>query len=102
MINKFTVKPRQITDWMGNIRKTWCGPYVSALAVLTGTDYEFAYRRLKQIRRKDRLAGVTNRNMMSAFKELKVKYKHTKLDKEKSWQIISTMIWHQTKSIWFR
>ena len=42
MINKFTVKPRQITDWMGNIRKTWCGPY--ALAVLTGTDYEFAYR----------------------------------------------------------
>ena len=54
---------------MGNIRKTWCGPY--ALAVLTGTDYEFAYRRLKQIRRKDRLAGVTNKNMMSKIQRVK-------------------------------
>ena len=27
MINKFTVKPRQITDWMGNIRKTWYWSY---------------------------------------------------------------------------
>jgi len=81
MINKFTVKPRQITDWMGNIRKTWCGPY--ALAVLTGTHYEFAYRTLKEIRRKRSTAGVTNKNMMSAFKNLNVKYKHTKLDKRK-------------------
>ena len=33
MINKFTIKPKtRLQDWMGNIRKTWCGPY--ALAVL--------------------------------------------------------------------
>ena len=50
MINKFTVKPRQITDWMGNIRKTWCGPY--ALAVLKETDYEFAYKEIKTDQKK--------------------------------------------------
>ena len=38
---------------------------------------------IKTDQKKRSTAGVTNRNMMSAFKELKVKYKHTKLDKRK-------------------
>ena len=51
---------------------------------LQETDYELLTRRLKQIEEKIDLEGVTNKkNMMSAFKELKVKYKHTKLDKKK-------------------
>ena len=47
MIEKHTPQRRPVTDWLGNPRKTWCGPY--AVATVCGMQYEPSYRLLKKM-----------------------------------------------------
>ena len=49
-MEKHTPTRRAITDWIGNQRKTWCGPY--AIAVVCGQDYEHSYQTAKSVRGK--------------------------------------------------
>jgi len=85
MTNKFTVKKRQITDWLGNTRKTWCGPY--ALAVIGKTDYEYAYKMCKEVRRKRSTAGITNSDFTAVAHHMGIKshWRKTESVKLKTW-----------------
>ena len=56
-MEKHTPNRREITDWIGNVRKTWCGPY--AIATVCGIGYEPAYRMAKQVRGKRHAKGIT-------------------------------------------
>lgn len=76
---KHTPSRRQVTDRLGNLRKTWCGPY--ALAVVAGKTYEFAYQMLKQIRGKRHACGVYNTNMDKAFGFCGLKAEFVKAEK---------------------
>lgn len=70
-MEKHTPNRREITDWIGNKRITWCGPY--AIATVCGTSYEPAYQMAKRVRGKRHAKGITNSNLESACKALGVK-----------------------------
>ena len=70
-MEKHTPNRRAITDWIGNSRKTWCGPY--AIAVVCGTSYEPAYQVAKKVRGKRHAKGITNTDLMKSCKALGVK-----------------------------
>lgn len=81
MIEKHTPQRRPVTDWLGNPRKTWCGPY--AVATVCGMQYEPSYRLLKKIRGKRHAKGVTMQNIVTACEQLNAKPKFTKLEKRR-------------------
>ena len=85
-MTKHTPARREITDWIGNKRSTWCGPY--AVAVVTGLQYEDTYKALKKIRGKRSTAGVTMKNMMTACSKFGVKTERTELEKRKKLNIL--------------
>ena len=68
MENKHNPNAREITDWIGNSRITWCGPF--SVATVAGIKYEPAYQTLKMIRGKRHCKGVTNSNIAKACKQL--------------------------------
>lgn len=70
-MEKHTPNRRAITDWIGNSRKTWCGPY--AIATVCGTEYEPAYQVAKRVRGKRHAKGITNTDLMKSCKALGVK-----------------------------
>lgn len=72
-MEKHTPTRRAITDWIGNQRKTWCGPY--AIAVVCGQDYEHSYQTAKIIRGKRHAKGITNNDLQKSCKALGVKGK---------------------------
>ena len=77
---KHTPNRREITDWIGNQRITWCGPY--ALAVVAGCTYEKAYQTVKHIRRKRHCKGITVKNFVSGCKALGIKTEYKKLERK--------------------
>ena len=79
-MTKHTPKRRQITDWVGKQRKTWCGPY--AIAVVCGTEYEPAYQVAKAVRGKRHAKGITVTQMIKSCKKLGVTGVNKKLDKK--------------------
>jgi len=79
IMDKFKPNHREITDWIGNQRITWCGPY--SVATVAGTSYERAYQTLKLIRGKRHCKGVSNANIAAACKKLGIKGKWKKLEK---------------------
>ena len=72
-MTKHTPQRRAITDWMGNQRKTWCGPY--AIATVCGTDYEPAYQMAKAVRRKRHAKGITRTDLEDSCYALNVRGK---------------------------
>ena len=78
-MEKFAPKEREITDWVGKKRITWCGPY--SVATVSGKSYEQAYQTLRGIRGKRHCKGVSNSDIEMACKKLGVKGKWTKLEK---------------------
>tara|TARA_R100000654_G_scaffold32767_2_gene57799 strand:- start:323 stop:820 length:498 start_codon:yes stop_codon:yes gene_type:complete len=78
-MTKHTPNRREITDWIGNKRTTWCGPY--AIATVCGTSYEPAYQMAKRVRGKRHAKGITCNNLEKACKLLGVKGKWHTLEK---------------------
>ena len=70
-MEKHTPTRRAITDWMGNQRKTWCGPY--AIAVVCGQNYEHSYQTAKALRGKRHAKGISNTDLLRSCKALGVK-----------------------------
>ena len=82
MENKHNPKAREITDWIGNSRITWCGPF--SVATVAGVKYEPAYQTLKMIRGKRHCKGVSKSNITKACQRFGVDPKYTALKKAKS------------------
>jgi hypothetical protein len=78
-MEKFTPTGREITDWIGNKRITWCGPY--SVATVCGKSYEEAYQLLRKIRGKRHAKGVSNGNIKDACNKLGVKGEWKHLEK---------------------
>ena len=78
-MEKHTPSRRAITDWMGNMRKTWCGPY--AIATVCGIDYEPAYRMAKKVRNKRHAKGITCSDFDKSCKAFGVTGKWNTLEK---------------------
>ena len=91
-MDKFKPNHREITDWIGNQRITWCGPY--SVATVAGTSYERAYQTLKLIRGKRHCKGVSNANIASACKKLGIKGKWKKLEKRTKLESRVTILGH--------
>ena len=81
MENKHNPKAREITDWIGNSRITWCGPF--SVATVAGVKYEPAYQTLKMIRGKRHCKGVTKSNITKACQRFGVDPKYTALKKRR-------------------
>ena len=81
MENKHNPKAREITDWIGNSRITWCGPF--SVATVAGIKYEPAYQTLKMIRGKRHCKGVTIKNITKACQRFGVDPKYTALKKRR-------------------
>ncbi len=80
-MTKHNPEERAITDWVGNKRITWCGPF--AIATVCGTKYETAYRTVRAIRGKRHAKGVTATDIKKSCTKLGVKGKWTNLPKRK-------------------
>ena len=78
-MTKHTPQRRAITDWMGNQRKTWCGPYANA--TVSGTDNEPAYQMAKAVRRKRHAKGITRTDLEDSCYALNVRGKWRELEK---------------------
>jgi hypothetical protein len=78
-MEKHTPARRAITDWMGNIRKTWCGPY--AVATVCGTEYEPAYQVAKRARGKRHAKGITMTDLKKSCRRLGVKGEWISIEK---------------------
>ena len=78
-MDKIVPKTRQVTNWRGEWRRTWCGPYV--VAVVCGIEYEPAYQILKNLLKKRHAKGVTNSDINAACRYFGVKVKWTKMAK---------------------
>ena len=78
-MEKHTPQERQITDWVGRKRITWCGPY--AVAVVSGCGYEQAYQVARKVRNKRHAKGISNMDLKKSCTKLGVKGKWHKLEK---------------------
>jgi len=78
-MEKHTPEERQITDWVGRKRITWCGPY--AIAVVSGCGYEQAYQVARKVRNKRHAKGISNTDLKKSCTKLGVKGKWHKLEK---------------------
>ena len=78
-MEKHTPEERQITDWVGRKRITWCGPY--AVAVVSGCGYEQAYQVARKVRNKRHAKGISNMDLKKSCTKLGVKGKWHKLEK---------------------
>ena len=70
-MEKHTPTRRPVTDWIGNQRKTWWGPY--AIATVCGTGYEPAYQVAKNVRGKRHAKGITISDLKASCKAFGVK-----------------------------
>lgn len=79
--------------------KTWCGPY--ALALITGTTYEYAMKRIKRAVGRDRIMGMWNWELEKTARRMGLKkFKWTHVPASKRTNLSNMLDWFKPNRIY--